>query len=69
MDTEAVDAEEEAGDPFTVAPHAAGAGAGPVINYHFPVEIQALGALPESESEQLVCRVFDQLGRELASRL
>ncbi|WP_405825642.1 hypothetical protein OG241_49160 [Streptomyces sp. NBC_01390] len=62
-----MDAEEEAGDPLAVAPHAAGTG--PVINYHFPVEIQALGALPESESEQLVGRVFDQIGRELASRL
>ncbi|WP_105969036.1 hypothetical protein [Streptomyces geranii] len=59
------------GSEAAVSPAATGAGAdaGPVVNYHFPVEIQAVGSLPESESAQLVGQVFDQLGRELAGRL
>jgi hypothetical protein len=52
-----------------IAPVHEGEHAGPVINYHFPVEIQAVGSLPESESTQLIGQVFDQLGRELAGRL
>ncbi|MGW1713451.1 hypothetical protein [Streptomyces sp. NPDC002156] len=55
------------GSEAALSPHAAGAG--PVINYHFPVEIQAVGSLPESESAQLVGQFFDQIGRELAGRL
>jgi hypothetical protein len=41
---------------------------GPVVNYHFPVEVHALGSLPEPESVQLVTRAHDQLAWELASR-
>ncbi|MEV5847068.1 hypothetical protein AB0M32_34390 [Streptomyces sp. NPDC051985] len=57
------------GGEAVAPPHAVGAGTGPVLNYHFPVEIQAVGSLPESESAQLLGQAFDQIGRELASRL
>ncbi|MCA1705896.1 MAG: hypothetical protein LC808_22605 [Actinobacteria bacterium] len=55
------------GSEAVVSPHASGAG--PVINYHFPVEIHAVGSLPDSESTQLAGQVFGQIEQELASRL
>ena len=42
---------------------------GPVINYHFPVEVHAVGSLPGTERARLARQFFDRLGRELASRL
>jgi hypothetical protein len=40
-----------------------------VVNYHFPVELHAVGSLPDSEFARLAGEVFGQLDRELASRL
>lgn len=42
---------------------------GPVINYHFPVEVHAVGSLPGPERARLACQFFDRLGQELAGRL
>ena len=42
---------------------------GPVINYHFPVEVRAVGSLPAAERARLAGEIFDRLGQELAGRL
>ncbi|WP_020671291.1 hypothetical protein [Amycolatopsis nigrescens] len=41
---------------------------GAVVNYHFPVEIQAMGALPATERRRLASQLFDGIERELAAR-
>ncbi|MFD0687813.1 hypothetical protein [Actinomadura fibrosa] len=43
--------------------------AGPVIDYHFPVEVHTVGTLPPDERERLARTHLDRLDQELASRL
>ncbi|MEO5878199.1 MAG: hypothetical protein ABIS86_03795 [Streptosporangiaceae bacterium] len=47
----------------------ADAATGPVINYHFPVEVHAVGSLPDGERAWLAGEFFERLSRELAGRL
>jgi hypothetical protein len=42
---------------------------GSVVNYYFPVEMHAVGSLPDGEGERLADLVFQRLDTELASRL
>jgi hypothetical protein len=42
---------------------------GPVINYYFPVEIEVIGALNDEQIRRVSEYVFDELARELASRM
>ncbi|MFG1997552.1 hypothetical protein ACGFNU_00200 [Spirillospora sp. NPDC048911] len=49
--------------------HTTPEGHGTVLNYHFPVEVHAVGALSESERAELAEAVYDRLARELAGRL
>ncbi|MFB4296701.1 hypothetical protein [Actinomadura sp. NTSP31] len=46
-----------------------GPDAGGVVNYYFPVEMHAVGSLPDGEGERLADLVFQRLDTELASRL
>ncbi|MGI5328747.1 hypothetical protein [Actinomadura nitritigenes] len=45
------------------------AAAGPVIDYHFPVEVHTVGTLPPDERERLARTHLDRLDQELATRL
>jgi hypothetical protein len=45
------------------------AGAGPVVNYYFPIEVEVVGSLPDTEVQRVADYVFGELERELASRL
>ncbi|MCP2341341.1 hypothetical protein [Actinomadura rupiterrae] len=45
------------------------ADAGPVIDFHFPVEVHTVGTLPPEERERLARTHLDRLGEELAARL
>lgn len=40
-----------------------------VINYYFPVEIEVIGALTDEQIRRISTYVFDELTRELASRM
>lgn len=42
---------------------------GAVINYYFPVEIEVVGTLGEEQIRLVAEYVFDELARELASRM
>ena len=42
---------------------------GTVINYYFPVEIEIIGALSDEQIRRVSDYVFDELTRELASRM
>ncbi|MET7782427.1 hypothetical protein ABZU94_37120 [Streptomyces mirabilis] len=42
---------------------------GTVINFHFPVEVQVVGALSDSHVQQVATHVFSEFERELTSRL
>jgi hypothetical protein len=53
-----------AGSEAVVSP-----GAGPVVNYYFPVQVEVVGTLPEDEVLRVAGYVFDELGRELATRV
>ena len=44
-------------------------GDGTVINYYFPVEIEIIGALSDEQIRRVSDYVFDELTRELASRM
>jgi hypothetical protein len=45
-----------------------GGGRKVVVNYHFPVEIEVVGAVDDAVVARVVERVFTELDRELASR-
>ncbi|MFD0278938.1 hypothetical protein ACFVHB_34215 [Kitasatospora sp. NPDC127111] len=55
-----------AGGEALVAPHD---DSGTVINFHFPVEVQVVGALSDSHVQQVAAHVFGEFERELTSRL
>ena len=40
-----------------------------VINYYFPVEIEVIGTLTDEQIRRVSTYVFDELTRELASRM
>jgi len=42
---------------------------GVVINYYFPVEIEVIGALNDEQIRSVTEYVFDELSRELDSRM
>jgi hypothetical protein len=42
---------------------------GPVINYYFPVRVEVVGSLPDSDVARVAGYVFDELDRELATRI
>ena len=44
-------------------------GSAPVVNYYFPVQVEVVGTLPDDEVQRVAGYVFDELGRELASRV
>lgn len=44
------------------------AGAGTVVNYHFPVEVEVVGALQSHHIQRVADHVFAELDRELGSR-
>ncbi|UNZ21164.1 hypothetical protein [Streptomyces sp. 891-h] len=44
------------------------AGAGTVVNYHFPVEVEVVGRLGDHHVRQIAEHVFTELDRELGSR-
>jgi hypothetical protein len=44
-------------------------GSGTVVNYYFPVQLEVVGTLPEHEVQRVAGYVFDELGRELATRI
>ncbi|MFF3877195.1 hypothetical protein [Streptomyces sp. NPDC001978] len=44
------------------------AGAGPVVNYYFPVEVELVGDLDDALVQRVVAGVFAELDRELSSR-
>jgi hypothetical protein len=46
-----------------------GAGNDTVVNYHFPIEIEVIGAVDDAVVAQIAQRVFAELDRELSSRL
>jgi hypothetical protein len=43
-------------------------GAGPVVHYYFPVQVEVVGTLPDAEVERVAGYVFAELDRELATR-
>lgn len=42
---------------------------GSVVNYYFPVEIEIIGTLSDEQIRRVSNYVFDELTRELASRM
>ena len=42
---------------------------GTVINYYFPVRIEVVGSLSDTEVQRVADYVFDELDRELAARI
>ncbi|MFD4507791.1 hypothetical protein [Streptomyces sp. NPDC058457] len=54
----------QAGSEAVVSPTSEDA----VINYHFPVQVEVVGTLPDAEVQRVAGYVFDQLDRELAAR-
>ena len=55
----------QAGSEAVIAP----AGDAAVINYYFPVQVEVIGSLPDTEVQRVAGYVFDQLDRELATRI
>jgi hypothetical protein len=47
----------------------ADAGPGTVVNYYFPVRVEVVGTLPDAEVQRVAGYVFDELDRELATRV
>lgn len=45
-----------------------GSGESTVVNYHFPIEIEVVGAVDGAVVGEVVARVFAELDRELSSR-
>jgi len=43
--------------------------AGAVVNYYFPIQVEVVGTLPDDEVQRVASYVFDELDRELATRL
>jgi hypothetical protein len=41
----------------------------PVINYYFPVRIEVVGALGDAEVQRVANYVFDEMDRELTTRI
>ncbi|MDV5143353.1 hypothetical protein R1T08_03305 [Streptomyces sp. SBC-4] len=39
-----------------------------VVHYHFPVEVEVVGALQEHHVRRIAAHVFEELDRELGSR-
>jgi hypothetical protein len=54
-----------AGSEAVISP----AGEVAVINYYFPVQVEVVGSLPDAEVQRVAGYVFDQLDRELATRI
>lgn len=54
-----------AGSEAVISP----AGEEAVINYYFPVQVEVVGSLPHAEVQRVADYVFDQLDRELATRI
>ena len=46
-----------------------GQGDGLIVNYYFPVEIEIIGSLSDEQIRRVSDYVFDELTRELASRM
>jgi hypothetical protein len=44
-------------------------GSGTVVNYYFPVHVEIVGTLPDDEVLRVASYVFDELGRELGTRV
>ncbi|MEV7280375.1 hypothetical protein [Streptomyces sp. NPDC093111] len=42
--------------------------AGQVVHYHFPVEVEVVGALQDHHVRRIAAHVFEELDRELGSR-
>jgi hypothetical protein len=40
-----------------------------VVHYYFPVRVEVVGTLPEAEVQRVAGYVFDQLDRELTTRI
>jgi len=55
----------QAGSEAVISPASDGA----VINYYFPVQVEVVGSLPDTEVHRVAAYVFDQLDRELATRI
>ncbi|MEW2454711.1 hypothetical protein [Streptomyces albus] len=54
--------------PGSEAEFSQGTGAGTVVNYHFPVEVEVVGRLGDRHVRQIADHVFAELDRELGSR-
>lgn len=52
------------GSAAPITPHAA-APAGPVVHYHFPVEVELIGELSEQQRRAVAAHVFDELDEAL----
>ncbi|MET7479558.1 hypothetical protein ABZT17_35065 [Streptomyces sp. NPDC005648] len=55
----------QAGSEAVISPPSGSA----VVNYHFPVRIEIVGNLPDAEVRRVAGHVFDQLDRELSTRI
>ncbi|MGW3105320.1 hypothetical protein [Streptomyces sp. NPDC001100] len=55
----------QAGSEALISPE----GESGVIHYYFPVQVEVVGTLPDTEIQRVACYVFDQLDRELATRI
>jgi hypothetical protein len=40
-----------------------------VINYYFPVQVEVVGSMPDTEIQRVANYVFGELGRELGTRV
>ncbi|MEU1166049.1 hypothetical protein ABZ372_38830 [Streptomyces sp. NPDC005921] len=55
----------QAGSEAVISPESESA----VVNYYFPVQVEVVGTLPDAEVQRVAGYVFDQLDRELATRI
>ncbi|WP_427924399.1 hypothetical protein [Streptomyces sp. cg40] len=55
----------QAGSEALISPE----GESGVIHYYFPVQVEVVGTLPDTEIQRVAGYVFDQLDRELATRI
>jgi hypothetical protein len=55
----------QAGSEAVISP----TGEAAVVNYYFPVQVEVVGSLPDTEVQRVAGYVFDQLDRELAARI
>ncbi|UPJ53431.1 hypothetical protein IVB30_20205 [Bradyrhizobium sp. 200] len=55
------------GSEAIITPSGEAAGAGPVINYFFPIEIEVVGVLDERQLKQVASHVFAELHSEFDS--